>query len=147
VRRRAAIEDPGFSPRRSRFLAIVLLRAGVFVERQYCTFAKIQHGHWSVDLTARLLHLGLVREVQPGARHRDGLIRLHIKRRYRLVGEPDAIMRPMRGTLTIRVLVPAQFDSAIPAHCRAAREELRSPLGSRVSATLTLLPASLSARP
>ena len=79
----------------------------MFVERQYCAFAHIRHGHWSVDLIRRLLHLGLAREIQPGARHRGRLFHLHNKRLYRLVGEPDSrFRRPApTGRLIERLMV------------------------------------------
>lgn len=105
--RAAAIQELGFSLRQARFLAIVLLHSGVFVERQYCTFANIRHGHWSVDLIDRLLRLGLAREIQPGARHRGRLFHLHNKRLYRLVGEPDnRFRRPApTGRLIERLMI------------------------------------------
>lgn len=105
--RSMAIRQLGFSPQQAQFLVTVLLHAGVFVERQYCTFAHIRHGHWSVDLIRRLLRLGLAREIQPGARHRGRLFHLHSKRLYRLVGEPDSrFRRPApTGRLVERLMV------------------------------------------
>lgn len=100
--RARAIHWLGFSPLQAQFLVTVLLHSGVFVERQYCTFAHIRHGHWSVDLIRRLLRLGLAREVQPGPRHRGRLFHLHHKRVYRLVGEPDSRFR--RAAPTARLI-------------------------------------------
>ena len=34
----------GFTDRQARFLVTVMLHSGVFVGRQYCTFAGITHG-------------------------------------------------------------------------------------------------------
>jgi hypothetical protein len=39
----------GFTERQARFLLNVLLHSGVFVERQYCSFAGIVHGQKSTD--------------------------------------------------------------------------------------------------
>jgi hypothetical protein len=39
-----AISSFGFTERQARFLLNVLRHAGVFVERQYCSFAGIVHG-------------------------------------------------------------------------------------------------------
>ena len=44
-----AIASFGFTERQARFLLNVLLHSGVFVERQYCSFAGIVHGQKSTD--------------------------------------------------------------------------------------------------
>jgi len=87
--RAAAIQRLGFSPRQARFLVLALLHAGVFVERQYCAFARVRHGQKSTDFLHQLRRLDLAREIQPGAPHLGRLYHLHNKRLYRLVGEPD----------------------------------------------------------
>lgn len=112
--RARAIHWLGFSPLQAQFLATVLLHSGVFVERQYCAFAHIRHGHWSVDLIRRLLHLGLAREIQPGAKHRGRLFHLHNKRLYRLVGEPDSRFRrhaPTARLIERLMVLDAVLDS------------------------------------
>jgi hypothetical protein len=43
----------GFTERQARFLLNVLLHSGVFVERQYCSFAGIVHGQKSTDFLKR----------------------------------------------------------------------------------------------
>ena len=88
-KRAAAIQRLGFRHRQARFLVMALLHAGVFVERQYCAFARVRHGQKSTDFLSQLRRLDLAREVQPGARHLGRLYHLHNKRLYRLVGEPD----------------------------------------------------------
>src|SRR5687767_15431454 len=47
--RMEAISAFGFTERQARFLLNVLLHSGVFVERQYCSFAGIIHGQKSTD--------------------------------------------------------------------------------------------------
>jgi hypothetical protein len=45
----AAVAGFGFIERQARFLVTVMVHSGVFLERQYCTFAGISHGqksHW-----------------------------------------------------------------------------------------------------
>ncbi len=53
--RRAAIASFGFTERQARFLVDVLLHAGVFVERQYCSSAGIVHGQKSTDFIKALV--------------------------------------------------------------------------------------------
>jgi hypothetical protein len=50
-----AIAAFGFSERQARFLLNVLLHSGVFVERQYCSFAGIVHGQKSTDFLKALV--------------------------------------------------------------------------------------------
>jgi hypothetical protein len=45
----------GFTERQTRFLDMVMLHAGVFVGRQYATFAGITHGQKVHDFLERLL--------------------------------------------------------------------------------------------
>jgi hypothetical protein len=45
----------GFTERQARFLVEVLIHSGVFVERQYCTFAGIAHGQKTHDFLRRLV--------------------------------------------------------------------------------------------
>src|SRR5580704_18127397 len=42
-----AVAAFGFTDRQARFLVRVLVHAGVFLERQYCTFARVVHGRKS----------------------------------------------------------------------------------------------------
>ena len=50
-----AIGSFGFTERQARFLMNVLLHSGVFVERQYCSFAGIVHGQKSTDFIKTLV--------------------------------------------------------------------------------------------
>ena len=45
----------GFSESQARFLLNVLLHSGVFVERQYCSFAGIVHGQKSTNFLKTLV--------------------------------------------------------------------------------------------
>lgn len=87
--RAAAIQRLGYSPRQAQFLVLVMLHAGVFVERQYCAFGDIRHGQKSMDFLDRLLRFGHARAIQPGARHRGRLYHVQHKRLYRLIGQAD----------------------------------------------------------
>ena len=53
-----AVAAFGFTERQARFLVRVLVHAGVFLERQYCTFAGVVHGQKSHDFLARLVERG-----------------------------------------------------------------------------------------
>lgn len=53
-----AIARFGFTERQARFLAIVMLHAGVCVPRQYATFCGIVHGQKTRKFFAKLVRLG-----------------------------------------------------------------------------------------
>ena len=53
-----AVAAFGFTERQARFLVRVLVHAGVFLERQYCTFAGVVHGQKSHDFLAKLVGRG-----------------------------------------------------------------------------------------
>ena len=56
--RAEAVTAFGFTERQARFLVEVLIHSGVFVERQYCTFAGITHGQKTHDFLRRLVERG-----------------------------------------------------------------------------------------
>jgi hypothetical protein len=87
--RTEAIAAFGFTERQARFLVEVLLHSGVFVERQYCTFAGIAHGQKTTDFLRMLVERGHARPIEVGARHRGRLFHLCHKPLYAAVGEPD----------------------------------------------------------
>ena len=53
--RTEAVAAFGFTERQARFLMNVLLHSGVFVERQYCSFAGIVHGQKTTDFIKSLV--------------------------------------------------------------------------------------------
>ena len=69
----------GFSARQARFLTLVLVHSGVFLERQYRSFAGIAHGQKTHDFLHRLVARGYARAITPGALHRGRLFHLHHK--------------------------------------------------------------------
>jgi hypothetical protein len=87
--RTEAIAAFGFTERQARFLVEVLLHSGVFVERQYCTFAGIAHGQKTTDFLRALVERGYARPIEVGARHRGQLFHLCHKPLYAAVGEAD----------------------------------------------------------
>ncbi|MDP3208986.1 MAG: hypothetical protein Q8M65_07540, partial [Rhodoglobus sp.] len=52
--RSEAVTAFGLTARQARFVVEVLIHSGVFVERQYCTFAGISHGQKTHDFLAKL---------------------------------------------------------------------------------------------
>ena len=68
--RTEAIGAFGFTPRQARFLVVVLIHSGVFVERQYCRFAGITHGQKTTDFLRGLVERGYARPIATGALHR-----------------------------------------------------------------------------
>ena len=79
----------GFTERQARFLTLVLVHAGVFLERQYRSFAGIAHGQKTHDFLHRLVARGYARTITPGALHRGRLYHLHHRPLYEAIGEPD----------------------------------------------------------
>src|SRR3954465_3641670 len=69
----------GFSERQARFLLNVLLHSGVFVERQYCSFAGIVHGQKSTDFINTLVERRFATPISTGKLHRGRILYLHHK--------------------------------------------------------------------
>ena len=84
-----AIERFGFSERQARFLVTVMLHSGVFLERQYCTFAGIVHGQKTTDFLRKLIDEKLAVAVSSGALHRGRLIHVRHKPLYAAIGQVD----------------------------------------------------------
>src|SRR5712692_7039447 len=84
-----AVAAFGFTERQARFLVRVLVHAGVFLERQYCTFAGVVHGQKSHDFLARLVGRAYATVITPGALHRGRLFHVQYKPFYEAIGEPD----------------------------------------------------------
>ena len=79
----------GFSARQARFLTLVLVHSGVFLERQYRRYAGIAHGQKTHDFLHRLVARGYARAITPGALHRGRLYHLHHKPLYQAIDDPD----------------------------------------------------------
>ena len=87
--RAEAITAFGFTERQARFLVEVLIHSGVFVERQYCTFASITHGQKTHDFLTRLVERGHARPTMVGALHRGRIFHAHYKPLYAAIGQAD----------------------------------------------------------
>jgi len=79
----------GFSARQARFLTLVLVHSGVFLERQYRSFAGIAHGQKTHDFLHRLVARGYARAITPGPLHRGRVFHLHHKPLYQAIDDPD----------------------------------------------------------
>jgi hypothetical protein len=84
-----AIASFGFTERQARFLTNVLLHSGVFVERQYCSFASIVHGQKSTDFIKTLVERRFATPIATGKLHRGRMFHVHYKPLWAAVGEPD----------------------------------------------------------
>src|SRR5690606_28700850 len=62
----AAVAGFGFTERQARFLVTVMVHSGVFLERQYCSFAGISHGQKSHDFVAKLVDRRFATAITPG---------------------------------------------------------------------------------
>ena len=77
--RMEAIAAFGFTERQARFLLNVLLHSGVFVERQYCSFAGIVHGQKSTDFLKALVERRFATPITTGKLHRGRMFHVHYK--------------------------------------------------------------------
>ena len=84
-----AIAAFGFTERQARFLVTVMVYAGAFLERQYCTFAGIAHGQKTHDFIRKLIDRKYVTVITPGALHRGRLFHVHFKPLYEAIGEAN----------------------------------------------------------
>jgi hypothetical protein len=84
-----AIAAFGFTERQARFLVYVLVHSGVFLERQYRSFAGIAHGQKTHDFLRKLVGRGYATAITPGALHRGRLFHVQYKPLYQAIGEPD----------------------------------------------------------
>src|SRR5438132_2914699 len=105
--RMQAVAAYGFTERQARFLVTVMTHSGVFVERQYCTFAGITHGQKTHDFLRRLVERGYARPIATGALHRGRLFHVHHKPLYAALGQADNRHRkPMAmGRMVERLMV------------------------------------------
>ena len=83
-----------FTERQARFLVTVLIHSGVFVPRQYRTFAGIVHGQKVRDFVRKLVGRGYATVITPGAFHRGRLFHVQYRPLYEAIGEPH---NPIRG--------------------------------------------------
>lgn len=79
----------GLTDRQARFLVTVMLHSGVFVGRQYCTFAGITHGQTVHDFVEKLLARRLATATTLGCQQRARVFHVHHKPLYAAIGEPD----------------------------------------------------------
>jgi hypothetical protein len=84
-----AIASFGFTERQARFLTNVPLHSGVFVERQYCSFAGIVHGQKSTDFIRMLVERRFATPIATGKLHRGRMFHVHYKPLWAAVGAPD----------------------------------------------------------
>ena len=105
--RLAAIAAFGFTDRQARFLLQVLLHAGVFVERQYCSHAGIVHGQKSTDFINGLVERRFATPIATGKLHRGRMFHVHYKPLWAAIGEPDSRFRKPNapGRMIERVMV------------------------------------------
>lgn len=89
AQRLEAIAAFGFTERQARFLLHVLLHSGVFVERQYCSFAGIVHGQKSTDFLKALVDRRFATPISTGKLHRGRMFHVHYKPLWTAIGEPD----------------------------------------------------------
>ena len=102
-----AIAAFGFTERQARFLLNVLLHSGVFVERQYCTFAGIVHGQKSTDFIKTLVERRFATPITTGKLHRGRMFHVHYKPLWAAIGEPDNRFRKptAQGRMIERVML------------------------------------------
>ena len=101
------LADFGFTPRQREFLVAVMVHAGCFLERQYCTFTGAVRGQNSREFVARLVARGFARAIEPGPVRRGRLYHVHHKPLYEAIGQPDTRNRRLQsiGRMVERVMI------------------------------------------
>jgi len=102
-----AIAAFGFTERQARFLLNVLFHSGVFLERQYCSFAGIVHGQKSTDFIKTLVERRFATPITTGKLHRGRMFHVHYKPLWTAIGEPDNRFRKptAQGRMIERVML------------------------------------------
>ena len=105
--RTEAVAAFGFTERQARFLVNVLLHSGVFVERQYCSFAGILHGQKTTDFIKALVERRFATPITKGKLHRGRMFHVHYKPLWAAIGEPDSRFRKpaAQGRMIERVML------------------------------------------
>jgi hypothetical protein len=99
--RTAAVATHGFTPRQAAFLTTVMIHSGVFVARQYTTFAHVVFGQNTRDFLSRLTERRFA-TAHACWRGAGRIYHVHHKGLYRAIGEPDN--RHRRPTTLARAL-------------------------------------------
>jgi hypothetical protein len=97
-RRVNALAGFGFTQRQREFLVTVMVHAGCFLERQYCTFTGTARGQNSRDFVARLVVRRFARSIEPGPVRRRRLYHVHHKPLYEAIGLSDDRNRRLHST-------------------------------------------------
>ena len=113
--RMEAVAAFGFTERQARFLLHVLLHSGVFVERQYCSFAGTVHGQKSTDFLKTLVERRFATPISTGKLHRGRMFHVHYKPLWAAIGEPDNRFRKptAEGRMIERVML---LDAVLDDH-------------------------------
>jgi hypothetical protein len=107
-----AIASFGFTERQALFLLQALLHSGVFVERQYCSFAGIVHGQKSTDFIKTLVERRFATPIATGKLHRGRMFHVHYKPLWAAVGEPDNRFR--KAAAPVRTIERVMLLDAVP---------------------------------
>ena len=83
-----ALEPLGFTPRQTRFLALVALHSGYCLRRQYAAFAGIRYGKNVCDFLETLVDRGMAERFTQRA-DRGLIYHLHARGVYRVLGQRD----------------------------------------------------------
>ena len=83
-----ALEPLGFTPRQTRFIALVALHSGYCLRRQYAAFAGIRYGKNVCDFLETLVDRGLAERFTQRA-DRGLIYHLHARGVYRVLGQRD----------------------------------------------------------
>jgi hypothetical protein len=107
AQRMEAVAAFGFTERQAQFLLNVLLHSGVFVERQYCSFAGIVHGQKSTDFIKTLVERRFATPITTGKLHRGRMFHVHYKPLWGAIGQPDNRFRKpaAQGRMIERVML------------------------------------------
>jgi hypothetical protein len=92
ISRVMSLGDFGFTQRQREFLVTVMVHAGCFLERQYCTFTGTARGQNSREFVARLVARGFARAIEPGRVRRGRLYAITGELKY-LIPDPGDLSK------------------------------------------------------
>jgi hypothetical protein len=140
-----ALEALGFTPRQTRFIALVALHSGYCLRRQYAAFAGIRYGKSVCDFFEKLVTLGFATAFTPRA-DRGRIYHLQARAIYRAMGEPEhRNRREASAALIARRIMVLDYVLSHADIAWLATEDEKVDLFARLGVTPRDLPQRASA--
>jgi hypothetical protein len=143
--RLAALEAFGFTPRQTRFIALVALHSGYCLRRQYAAFAGIRYGKSVCDFFEKLVARGFATSFTQRA-DRGRIYHLQARAIYRAIDEPEhRNRREASAALIARKMMVLDYVLSHADVAWLATEDEKVDLLARLGVPLRDLPQRASA--